>query len=55
MSKKPFSIPRPDHPISITPTRGRVTIIVSGKRCRVGDQANGGGVGANQCIPLPRR
>jgi hypothetical protein len=53
MSKKPFSIPRPNRPISITPTGGRVTVTVSGIRCRVGDQANYGGVGANQRIPCP--
>ena len=32
MSSKPIKIPGPDHPINITPTRGRVTIVVSGKR-----------------------
>jgi uncharacterized protein (DUF427 family) len=32
MSSKPIKIPGPDHPISITPTRGRVTVVVSGKR-----------------------
>ena len=32
MSSKPVKIPGPDHPISITPTRGRVTVSVDGKR-----------------------
>src|SRR3984957_457654 len=32
MSSKPIKIPGPDHPISITPTKGRVTVRVNGKR-----------------------
>jgi uncharacterized protein (DUF427 family) len=32
MSSKPIKIPGPDHPISITPTKGRVTVTVNGKR-----------------------
>jgi uncharacterized protein (DUF427 family) len=32
MSGKPMRIPGPDHPISITPTKGRVTVMVNGKR-----------------------
>jgi uncharacterized protein (DUF427 family) len=32
MSSKPIKIPGPDHPISITPTKGRVTVVVNGKR-----------------------
>jgi uncharacterized protein (DUF427 family) len=32
MSSKPIKIPGPDHPITITPTKGRVTVTVSGKR-----------------------
>ena len=32
MSSKPIKIPGPDHPIAITPTRGRVTVIVGGNR-----------------------
>jgi uncharacterized protein (DUF427 family) len=32
MSSKPIKIPGPDHPITITPTRGRVTVVVNGKR-----------------------
>ncbi len=32
MSSKPIKIPGPDHPIIITPTKGRVTVIVDGKR-----------------------
>src|SRR5258705_11711685 len=32
MSSKPIKIPGPDHPITITPTKGRVTITVNGKR-----------------------
>ncbi len=32
MSSKPIRIPGPDHPITITPTRGRVTVVVNGKR-----------------------
>jgi uncharacterized protein (DUF427 family) len=32
MSSKPIRIPGPDHPISITPTKGRVTVVVNGKR-----------------------
>jgi uncharacterized protein (DUF427 family) len=32
MSSKSIRIPGADHPISISPTRGRVTIVASGKR-----------------------
>jgi len=32
MNSKPIKIPGPDHPIIITPTKGRVTAIVAGKR-----------------------
>ena len=32
MSSKPVKIPGPDHPITITPTNGRVTVTVDGKR-----------------------
>ena len=32
MNSKPIKIPGPDHPIIITPTKGRVTATVSGKR-----------------------
>jgi uncharacterized protein (DUF427 family) len=32
MNSKPIKIPGPDHPITITPTRGRVTVAVNGKR-----------------------
>lgn len=32
MNSKPIKIPGPDHPIAITPTRGRVTVVVNGKR-----------------------
>jgi len=32
MSSKPVKIPGPDHPIAITPTKGRVTVSVDGKR-----------------------
>ena len=32
MSSKPIKIPGPDHPITIAPTRGRVTVVVNGKR-----------------------
>jgi uncharacterized protein (DUF427 family) len=31
MNSKPIRIPGADHPISITPTRGRVTVVVGGK------------------------
>jgi uncharacterized protein (DUF427 family) len=31
-SSKPIKIPGPDHPITITPTMGRVTVVVAGKR-----------------------
>jgi uncharacterized protein (DUF427 family) len=31
MSTKPVRIPGPDHPILITPTKGRVTVLVDGK------------------------
>ena len=32
MNSKPIKIPGPDHPITVTPTKGRVTVTVSGKR-----------------------
>jgi len=32
MSSKPIKIPGPDHPITIMPTKGRVTVVVNGKR-----------------------
>jgi len=32
MNSKPIKTPGPDHPIAITPTRGRVTVLVNGKR-----------------------
>ena len=31
MNSKPIKIPGPDHPITITPTKGRVTATVDGK------------------------
>jgi uncharacterized protein (DUF427 family) len=31
MSSKPIRIPGPDHPISVTPTKGRVTVSLDGK------------------------
>jgi uncharacterized protein (DUF427 family) len=31
-NRKPIKIPGPDHPITITPMKGRVTVTVSGKR-----------------------
>ena len=32
MASKPIKIPGPDHPITIMPTKGRVTVTVNGKR-----------------------
>jgi uncharacterized protein (DUF427 family) len=32
MSSKPVKVPGPDHPISITPARRRITVIVAGRR-----------------------
>src|SRR2546428_12025373 len=32
MNSKPTKIPGPDHPITITPTKGRVMVTVNGKR-----------------------
>jgi uncharacterized protein (DUF427 family) len=32
MNSKPIKIPGPDHPITITPTRRQVTVVVNGKR-----------------------
>jgi uncharacterized protein (DUF427 family) len=32
MNSKPMKIPGPDHPITITPTKGRVTVAVNGER-----------------------
>jgi len=32
MNSKPIRIPGPDHPITITATKGRVTVVVNGKR-----------------------
>ena len=31
MNSNPIKIPGPDHPITITPTKGRVTVTVNGK------------------------
>jgi hypothetical protein len=33
MTNKPMKVPGPEHPIDITPTKGRVTVEVNG-RCR---------------------
>jgi uncharacterized protein (DUF427 family) len=32
MKSKPIKIAGPDHPITITPTKGRVTVTVNGRR-----------------------
>ena len=32
MNSKSIKIPGPDHPITITPTKGRVTVVVNGTR-----------------------
>jgi uncharacterized protein (DUF427 family) len=32
MSSKPIKVPGPDHPITIMPTKGRVIVVVKGKR-----------------------
>ena len=32
MSSKPIKVPGSDHPIAITPTKGRVTVSANGKR-----------------------
>ena len=32
MNSKPIKIPGPDHPITVTPTNGRVTVTVNGNR-----------------------
>jgi uncharacterized protein (DUF427 family) len=32
MSSKPMKIPGPDHPITITPARDRITVTVAGRR-----------------------
>jgi len=32
MNSKPIKIPGPDHPITITPTKGRLRVSVNGKR-----------------------
>jgi uncharacterized protein (DUF427 family) len=32
MNSQPIKIPGPDHPITITPTKGRVTVTVGGRR-----------------------
>ena len=32
MSSKAMKVPGPDHPIVITPTKGRVTVVVNGER-----------------------
>jgi uncharacterized protein (DUF427 family) len=32
MNTKPIRIPGPDHPITIAPTQGRVTVVMGGKR-----------------------
>jgi uncharacterized protein (DUF427 family) len=39
MNSKPIKIPGPDHPIIITPTKGRVTASVGGKRIAVTREA----------------
>jgi uncharacterized protein (DUF427 family) len=39
MSSKPIKIPGPDHPITITPMKGRVTVTVNGKRVADTDEA----------------
>src|SRR6185503_17020389 len=39
MNSKPIKIPGPDHPINITPTKGRVTVTVNGKRVADTDAA----------------
>ena len=39
MDTKPIKIPGPDHPINITPTKGRVTVTVNGKRVADTDAA----------------
>ena len=44
MNSKPIKIPGPDHPITITPTKGRVTVTVNGKR--VAD--------TNEALPVSR-
>ena len=44
MNSKHIKIPGPDHPITITPTRGRVTVTVNGKR--VAD--------TNEALPVSR-
>ncbi len=31
MNSRPIRIPGPDHPITVTPTKGRVTVLVGGK------------------------
>jgi len=32
MTSKPVKIPGPDHPITVTPTKGRVTVTLNGER-----------------------
>jgi len=32
MTSKPVKIPGPDHPVTVTPTKGRVTVTVNGAR-----------------------
>ena len=32
MNSRPIKLPGPDHPITITSTKGRVTVTVNGKR-----------------------
>jgi uncharacterized protein (DUF427 family) len=39
MNSKPIKIPGPDHPIIITPTKGRVTATVGGKRIAATSEA----------------
>jgi uncharacterized protein (DUF427 family) len=39
MSSKPIKIPGPDHPITITPMKRRVTVTVNGKRVADTDEA----------------
>jgi uncharacterized protein (DUF427 family) len=54
MNSKPIKIPGPDHPITITPTKGRVRVTVNGKRIAETHEAltlREAGYGAVQYIP----
>src|SRR4029450_5964901 len=54
MNSKPIKIPGPDHPITITPTKGRVRVSVNGKRIADTQDAltlKGAGYAAVQYIP----